>query len=821
MSVRLPLPIDPASTGADWSFDITFSDLSGQAEDWSGDQVTFNLVPKDAADRAGNAFRLTSEGGDAIVLADGAGVRVSAEQMAGRGVGAYDFELIRRRQSGAVVREVVGSAVIEQGLGQVVDGVATARTGLTGAVGSYRISRGPNAVRVERGGGPSGDDAYQVAVREGFGGSREEWLASLVGRSPTDAELAAMIEPRVAEAVEDRLAQLIPTMPDPVLSSLRFVAGAAAGTVLAELAADSLQPGAIVSISPNDGRVVLTGNQQDGFKIVRGATAMTAGDFDLSVRYRFAPATNGPLHSKTFTLMAMAADRYMVGLTRIRANSGNLVVAAAGTERKMSVLVYGAPQYATNGYRFCFSGFASVENNGPAETVVPGNDTVIHGVWAIVGAAIAGEAIVGGSRYRLTFGGAPGVTIASGASKVYTDEANFLSNVAREANVVVATEYSTAVGQNQIPNTRIQKHRGERIWGAAAGVSLTPMLDTLATPSTAALDTSYGLLAQPSFYGPDCAGMKGWDGRPVVMGLNDSIGDSRDEYSATADARGNLGVLRRWFDVDDPTHHRTPHYLIGMPGATSVRELAAGALKRWDNIDQLTTWNGGLPPFTKVVDQLGQNDYNAVYATMRANHKGAVQRVKARYPGITVVAFGVLPRTTSANFFETRAGQTRSAGNEWPVVADAWGSGFKWQLEKDREAGLDGELTGYIATRPYWYDPVYPGTWPDAEISTLVTPVGTDGATTYDRLVMAARPELTDLLRWGAGWAGIGRVASVAPNVGGGWLVILDRATNAIVAAASAGVLIQSTTDGVHPMRAQVMRAVAAIPQSEKAKLAA
>lgn len=781
------VPLDTVFTDEDWIDDISFyiDDLF-TPEDWAGCQADMHFVGAD-----GVTFALSSDGGGLIMLTSGVGIRVPMAAMRDRVPGSYDFEL-RKHLGEAREAVLVGKAVIAQGKSTAVGTpIATAPAAGGENLGGMKVVRGVSGLRVVRNGG----------IRPGV---------------ITNDQLLALISPLVQEEVAARL----PVIGDVQLTNLLYVSTAAADTLIADVL--DVMDGGVPRVYPNDGRFKITGNAIDGYRLLKGPSATSVGAQSVTVRVSNPAARNGPHHDTVFSLQAMAADRYMVGLTRIRPNSGNNLVAAAGTERKMSVFVYGAPQFMTNRYRFHYSGFASTEGgNSPQETVLPGNDTVIHGVWAIIGAAIVNGAVLGGVRYRLTFGGANGVTIASGANGPWTDEANFLSNVAKEGHVAVVTEYSTAAGQNQIPNARIQKHRGERIWGAAAGVSLEAMLDNLAAPSTAALDTTYGLVTQPQFYGPDNATFKGWEGKPVALVLPDSIGESRQEYSGSADARGNLGVLRRWLDADDATHQRTPHYMIGMPGAGSQRELTTNALKRWDNLDQLTTWNGGLPPFTVVLDQLAQNDLNATFANMLANHKGAVTRVKARYPGVKVVAWGVLPRATSTDYYATRANQTRASGNEWATPTDTWGNGFKWQLEAAREALLDGELSGYISTKPAWYDASYPGTWAPATVTSLAQSAGTDGVATYSQVVLAQMPYVSDVVRWGAAFAGVGIVTDVAANPGGGWLATLDRNTNTVVAAAGSAVLIPPTNDGVHPQSTEIVRHVAAIPQSEKAKLAA
>ncbi|MEH0194585.1 hypothetical protein V7S57_02500 [Caulobacter sp. CCNWLY153] len=854
-AVRITAPLAAVRTGARWEQDFVFllQDLTPR-QDLAGKTPRLALKPVDPR-RRDESFTLD---GAAVVLwpEEGRiGIRCGTTQTAAFAVGQFGFEVQLVDGAGEVDVLAEGRVLLKRAMSLVPDVSPLVDTlGKAGTVvviaetGQFEISgvgpKGDRGARILGGeGAPAADfgavdDCYLDRAGVVLYGPKtdEGWSEGLplvgppgpdkaqdISYDPVASGLPATTAQEALDALKaehDALVASLPVLGAVRLTNLLYVYTAAADTFISDVL--DVMDGGVPRVYPNDGRFKITGNAIDGYRLLKGPSATSVGAQSVTVRVSNPAARNGPHHDTVFALQAMAADRYMVGLTRIRPNSGNNLVAAAGTERKMSVFVYGAPQFMTNRYRFHFSGFASTEGgNSPQETVLPGNDTVIHGVWAIIGAAIVNGAVLGGVRYRLTFGGANGVTIASGANGPWTDEANFLSNVPKEGHVAVVTEYSTAAGQNQIPNARIQKHRGERIWGAAAGVSLEAMLDNLAAPSTAALDTTYGLVTQPQFYGPDNAAFKGWEGKPVALVMADSIGESRQEYSGSADARGNLGVLRRWLDADDATHHRTPHYMIGMPGAGSQRELTTNALKRWDNLDQLTTWNGGLPPFTVVLDQLAQNDLNATFANMLANHKGAVTRVKARYPGVKVVAWGVLPRSTSTDYYATRANQTRASGNEWATPTDTWGNGFKWQLEAAREALLDGELSAYISTKPAWYDASYPGAWAPATVTSLAQPAGTDGVATYSQVVLTQMPYVSDVVRWGGAFAGVGIVTDVAANPGGGWLATLDRNTNTVVAAAGSAVLIPPTNDGVHPQPTEVVREVSAIPQSEKAKLAA
>ncbi|WP_267433765.1 SGNH/GDSL hydrolase family protein [Sphingomonas sp. GM_Shp_1] len=545
-------------------------------------------------------------------------------------------------------------------------------------------------------------------------------------------------------------------------------------------------------------------------RIVAGMGAQAVGQaYTIVVRAtKGQRAVEEPL---TFTAIAdpletpvTDAQRYMFWSTRSRFPSGSLVTAASATNYVMTRIVLASTVHTVTNPRFHFSGFASTEGgNSPQETVLPGNATVIDGVWISVN---------GAAPVALTFGGQAGVSIASGNIGAWTDEPTI--TVPREASVAIYTLYHTAAAEKQIPVYRIQTARGERVWGATDAATLTPMLSAPATASTASLDTGFGQ-SQPAYYGPDMTVARGWDGRPVVLGVVDSIGEARQEYAAEADTRGNLGWLRRWLDKDDPSYRRVPFMMMGMPGAGSARELGTNATLRWQVLDQAAAFNASSAlPFTVAVNQLGQNDSNSTYSTMQGNWTGFVDRFKTRYPGMRMIATGVLPRTTSTNFWTTREGQTASQYNEWASTTNGWGNGFKWQLEAFKEAGGGGRLAGYISTKPYWYDAGAPGTWPIvADTYTLAAQAGTDGTTPYTSFQTTTPPRIADILIGG------GAALSVLSVTGTGPYTVTTSSNTAVVPSGTV-MRPQVSPEGVHPFPSAVQAIVAAIPQSQKALLA-
>ncbi|WP_267432678.1 hypothetical protein [Sphingomonas sp. GM_Shp_1] len=499
-------------------------------------------------------------------------------------------------------------------------------------------------------------------------------------------------------------------------------------------------------------------------------------------------------------------DRYMFWATGARVPSGVLVTAQADTRFVMTKLIFGSPQYAIDHLRLHYSGFACTEGgNSPQETVLPGNATVIYGVWI---------AVNGGEARACGFGGAAGTNIASGALGAWTDDLSVA--VPPLAQVTVYTLYATAAGEKQIPVHQIMRQRGERVWGADNAAALIALIGT-DTASTGSLEgTSF-----PAYYGPDFMVAKGWDGRPVPLVVCDSIGERQSDSVLAADMRRNMGWLRRWLDRDGP-YGRIPHMMIGLPGAASKRELiATNSAKRWDIVDQVVAMNGGRRPFTCILNQMGRNDYESgSYATTRSNWKALNDRILARHPGTPIVAVGQVIHPNSTDGFRTLANQAYQAGGEWP-------NGVRYQLEADKQAGMDGTLAGYIDVARAVGLADTQGKWPEPFfVTTLAQQAGTDGTTTYDSIVLTDAPELGDVLQWIPG--GAVDFASVIAITGqpGAWTCKLSYNGARTVVAAGGEVFAPNANDGsgtprtgTHP-RPRMIRAIAErVSQMDKGKL--
>lgn len=434
-------------------------------------------------------------------------------------------------------------------------------------------------------------------------------------------------------------------------------------------------------------------------------------------------------------------DRYMLFASRGgRLPSGYAVdTTGIGLTHFASRLTFGNAPYGTRAPRFHFSGFALNEGFGPQETILPGNDVTIDGV----------ELIVRGTAYPADFAGAPGATIASGSRGVYCDFPAFAGEIGPLEDFHVVTRWHiAAVGQKFIGPARIQKHRGEKYWAAADAPALAALIAADA-PTTAALDAFYAVApgnqtnSQLICYGPDIMLAKGgWDGRPVVLGVGDSVGYGRQEVSASADARGNLGWLSKWLDAEGGPG-RIPHLFIGCPSAQSARELAASALMRWDILDEIRDFNAGRYPFTVVVNQMGTNDANTATATWKLRLTGLIARIKARLGSdMRVIQCTVPPQNGTTAAYSTAAAIT--------VSAPVWTTG-RASINDDIRANAGFGHDGCLDVDRAWTD--YPDN-PDkfraatdlGQIGTLLSVTPGDGTTTHPTATADFHPKVGDTL---------------------------------------------------------------------------
>ncbi|MBY5337134.1 hypothetical protein HFO99_25025 [Rhizobium leguminosarum] len=510
------------------------------------------------------------------------------------------------------------------------------------------------------------------------------------------------------------------------------------------------------------------------------------------------------------------ASRYMPAATGTRWPAGFTQTYAAGLNYQCSKLFFGSPDYPTNDFLIPFTGFGLTEGGtAPQETVNPNANIEIDEVFFIH---------PDGTEYPVLFGGLAAATVTAATGIVY-GQVTLSAPLPAWSIFGIRTVWHGSVGNSYIGGYRCQRHRGEKYWAAtdlasvqalaAANAASTPDRDPDAFYNTAGNVSN----SQPLAYGPAMVLAKGWDGRPVPLVLADSLVE-RQELAASADARRNMGIWRRWLDQRDPVWGSCIPLVMGVPGSKSVQELATSATLRWNMIDAIaTTYNGGKPIWTFVLDQSGRNDNNATASTWSNAKFGLVDRVKTRYgAGTHVVGITLMP-----TFASTDAGRTVAGF----AVATLWNPVTGTLATVNNSIKASARYAGVIDMVPAFMSDADPTKGPAAELFPLGNVVGhpgnQDGVTTWDTMTLPAAVPLGSriIFEYQPGlWTSrtlIGR----ADNGDGtaDYKVSEIFATNVQDnATLLAHGMNLDTSSYVHPVLHGVLRTVSRIPQSEKLK---
>ncbi|OHV25107.1 hypothetical protein EOS93_25195 [Rhizobium sp. RMa-01] len=509
-------------------------------------------------------------------------------------------------------------------------------------------------------------------------------------------------------------------------------------------------------------------------------------------------------------------DRYMPAATGTRWPSGSTATPwtyQTGLNYQCSKLYFGSPDYPTNDFLVPFVGFQLTEGgNAPQETQSPATDMLIDEAFFIH---------PDGTESPILFGGNAAATVTAATGIVY-GQVTLPAALPAWSIFGIRTVYHGAVGNAFCAAYRCQRHRGEKYWGAADLASIRA-LAAANGPSTAALDsdalyntTGNATNSQQMAYGPCMVLAKGWDGRPVPLVLADSLLE-RQEIAASADARRNMGIGRRWLDQRDPVQGSLIPIVMGVPGSKSAQELATNALKRWVMIDAIaTTYNSGKNIWTFVLDWSGRNDVNATAATWAAA-KTALPgtRVRGRYgAGTHIVGVTIWPtvgstdsgRTVAAYTVATQWGATLASANAIVLASAVYNKtidafpAFMSDTDPTKPPGAETFPLGNVVGHPGNQDGVT--TWDTMRLPTTVLQ-GARVMFEYSPGLFTNRTLVEKKTDYGDGTADF-RVAEVlATNVQDNAMLMGHAYTAA---------------DFIHPALYHVLRTVSRIPQSEKSK---
>jgi hypothetical protein len=488
-----------------------------------------------------------------------------------------------------------------------------------------------------------------------------------------------------------------------------------------------------------------------------------------------------------------------------------------GLNYQCSKLFFGSPDYPTNSFLITYVGFQLTEGgNAPQETQSPNADTVIDQAFFVH---------PNGTEYPIDFIGQEAATVTA-ATGVVHGTVTLPQDLPGWSVYGIRTIYHGAELAQRCGVYRIQRHRGEKYWGAGS-LAAVQALATANGASTAALDPDslYNTLgnatnSQIQAYGPSLICAKGWDGRPVPLVTGDSLIE-RQEIAASADARGNMGMLRRWVDQRDDTYGSYIPIVMGVPGGHDEYELATNAYKRWDLLDAIAVgYNSGKPIWTVVADQGGRNDTNAVTTTWYNRKFGLADRIQVRYPNTTIVSYTIIP-TLSAS---TDSGRTVNAygilSATWHTVTGQLAAvnaaikaspRYKSVIDMVPAFMVEGDITKGVAAEMF----------PLGNVTG--TPGNGDGVTTWNTMVLPSTVLLGAriMFEYQPGlWTNRTLVERVTENGNGTTVFRVAEVLATVCNNPNATLLGHAYTasDLIHPALYHILRTVSRIPQSEKFK---
>jgi hypothetical protein len=520
---------------------------------------------------------------------------------------------------------------------------------------------------------------------------------SMIGPTPTNAELEALIQPivdtAVGTAVNALYLQLTVQMPDLTLSSDTISPTAPAGTVVGTIVGKT--PGSLLSISPNDGRFILTGDDYNGWKVVRGSTAVVTGDLDLLVTQTYLLGRNSP---KTDALRIFITDPLPVLTTGGYAFAASRLVfpvtstggAGAGNRFQLSNTYFATPAWTATGWRFAFANLYLAGAVGPER---PANTAM-----TIEFATVTDDPI-GTNAWPVTFnGGSTSVAIPAGQIVLSDEVAGFAP--ATDSHAYIRVQKSVPVGGNQLVS----------IYPSTVGSDLGEGNEGTSTVQTGKRLGGAIAVTNPGStqsYSPCFAVAKGWDGTSPVFLIN---GTSREV--PTSDVvyrqaqRGVTSAIMR--GLDSTTGGRMAFGNFSQSGAYALNTAseAPGAFAARMAVLRAI----GNAPFNRIATDIGPNDINQGLLSLLAIKKATAnwwRFWRAHCPTVPVYHLFGEPWTTSApgTYWTTVADQTPVASAAYPDgVQPQW---FDWLLTTpDRPAWVTP-----IDMRTIYEDAANPGKW--------------------------------------------------------------------------------------------------------------
>ena len=311
-------------------------------------------------------------------------------------------------------------------------------------------------------------------------------------------------------------------------------------------------------------------------------------------------------------------------------------------------------------------------------------------------------------------------------------------------------------------------------------------------------------------YGPCAAVAKGWDGRPVICCVGDSIGVGAAESARDADMRGMTGYVKRGLDDDGNGTQRLPALSLMMNGTrqqNSSRRSSGEFRRRAELLDLLAGLNPqSKPVFTHWLSQMGVNGAGGTYDKFQRSMDVFYQFIHS-LANLPIVQCTLTPRTrdNSRTFYSDLAHQVELA--PFPA-ADR----FQFNAEIMTPAGRNRfGIAAVIEAHAVMGDTAMPGRFAVSPFEATLSAEALPGA---NALTLDHKPDLGALLvlEPNSGNAELTAVSAVSGT--GPYAVTVSRMQRPHAIGATAKETL--TPDGLHPSSRLHRRAIAVVQKAKK-----
>lgn len=437
-------------------------------------------------------------------------------------------------------------------------------------------------------------------------------------------------------------------------------------------------------------------------------------------------------------------NRYVFGSTRTTLPT-LIAIPADGQLSSLTKIGFTTPDFPVTEMRPVFPNFAVDGGGGSVQELDPAS------ILTVDGAVIT----IGTTTYPLTFGGASSTTIPIGGTLI-ADPLTFGTPVPARTKCFAIQSVSTPSGGTRPAGMARQTQNGE-----AMELTASPQLAKLTATASIATAGNMTGTNNATAYGPSTVVVKGWDGRPVVLIVGDSMIAAAIDVSLNCPPSGVSGFGARGLDSTANGAIRYPHLNLGLTGsrASQCSTRNAGQFQRraqmLDAIRALNATQGktgtdgkGLPPFTAILSEHINNDTGSTAGNTGTGLLAVLQTwwnfLRTEFPAAIIVQTTAMPnsQSTDGSKWTTLAGQTLSTANDYPTTGPV-NANMRWFASNSFRDNPPAPLVAVINTAQFLVDPTEKGKW---KLQAFATTMAADNAANATSVSLAASPDIGSLL---------------------------------------------------------------------------